>query len=352
MAYQTKNITETVISLPGSVFHPVLSSLLLLFLLSLNPPASAQSGNDFSRLLTPIRGRPEIVLDAEAGFYPSSSIGHEDNNWRLYEHKTSFNIPLPGGRNKLWSTGLNYRQLNLSTEATLPMTPQTALPSRLYAIEFNLSYRRLFQNGHSLGLVGSIGSASDQPFHSQDEIDLNLLGMWQFPSEQNQNWLLFLSYASRRPALNLDHIPLPGIAHLWRTEKGNWLMLGIPASAMEREILPEIKFSIFYMPIRNLNASITWKPYEKIGLFTRFNWENDKYWRAGRKDSDKSLNINHKKISVGCRWLPLENLSVETETGMVFSRSVYEAEKYSKRSDNRLEIEDGWFTELRGDWRF
>ncbi len=329
----------------------MLTLLLSAFLLTLNA-AQAQRGEDFTRLLTPVRGRPPIIFDYQFRFYPSASVRSDESSWRQHENEISFHMPLAGGRGHVWSGGFRYHHFDISTDAALPQTPEAGMPSELAEVDLNISYQRLFENQHYLGVTGKLGSASDQLFHSRRETDLTLLGIWQIPAEDNRSWFIFLSYASRAPALGLDHVPLPGFAHLWLTDEGDWYMLGIPASALRVEALPGTYLNLFYLPVRNVSASITWEAHKDLTLYTAFNWENNRFWRAAREDSDQSLNIHQAKLSIGSRWSIMENLSLSAKTGKVFERSVYEAKRYSQRRDNRLQIADGWFAELKAEWRF
>src|SRR5258708_1637841 len=119
------------------------------------------------------------------------------------------------GNNQIWvHAGLRYQDIH--TEAILPDTGQP-FPEHLWNVVGGATYRHLFEDDSMIGGSLSVGSASDQPFHSSRELVGSLTAFYRLALEGRDSWLFFLSYSNNRDYAN--SVPIPGIEYLYNPSR-------------------------------------------------------------------------------------------------------------------------------------
>ena len=123
------------------------------------------------------------------------------------------------------------------TDAILPDTLQP-FPDELWNVRFGTTYRRLFDNGWIAGGSLSVGSASDKPFESVNEMTAGVHAFLRVPSGEHNAWLFSLSYS---PTGELS-FPIPGVAYAWVPSDDFRMNVGLP-------------FMVWYRPIEDLTLA-------------------------------------------------------------------------------------------------
>jgi hypothetical protein len=201
------------------------------------------------------------------------------------------------------------------TDAVLPDS-QRPFPTELWNINIGSLYVHKFDNGYSGGVGVNLGSASDEPFHSFNELNVGFMSFLQIPVWDGRDaWRLFLAYS---PVGTLN-FPIPGVAYLWNPSNDLHVSIGLPFSVMWRPI-EDLTINVSYMPLVTVNARATYRLVDKLFVYGGFESAQEAYLLAGRQDiSDRFLGYE-KRLLGGLRWEFWKNAAVDLSTGYVFDR--------------------------------
>ena len=231
----------------------------------------------------------------------------------------------------------------------LPDT-QDKLPDHLWDMNLGGSYRRRLQNDWIAGARLTVGSASNKPFDSAEELVVNALGTLQIPHGQRKAWLLMLQYSNNREFL--QHVPIPGVAYLWQPERTFRTVVGIPFAMIHWEPATRWNIDASYFIPRTVRARIQYEIMKNTRLYSGFAWQNKRFFRADRQDGDDRLFFYDKRILAGLQWQLTTQFSLDLQAGFAFDRFIFEGGNYSDRGDNRIEIQDGCFFGIQNRIRF
>jgi hypothetical protein len=161
-----------------------------------------------------------------ATWYPSRPVSPSSSDAELGLLQQSFSVALPMwndcGDVVIFSTGV--RNSMFFTDAVLPDSHRP-FPSELWNVNFGSLYSHRFNNGWMGGLGINFGSASDQPFHSINEMNLGFFSYLQVPVRNDRDaWRFSLMYS---PVGNLN-FPIPGVAYLWNPSDAFHASIGLP----------------------------------------------------------------------------------------------------------------------------
>lgn len=249
-------------------------------------------------------------------------------------------VPLKQDETSEWALIGGLHVIDIASNALLPDT-QEKLPDHLWDMNLGGLYRRRLQNYWIAGARLTIGSASDKPFDSSEELVVNALGTLQIPHGKRNAWLLMLQYSNNREFL--QDVPIPGVAYLWQPQQTLRTVVGIPFAMVHWE--PATRWSVdasYFIP-RTIKANIQYEFIENFHLYTGFAWQNQRFLRTDRRDDDDRLFFYDKRVLAGLQWQITEQLSLDLQAGFAFDRFLFEGEDYGDRGDNRIEIQDGCF---------
>ncbi|MGH9206007.1 MAG: DUF6268 family outer membrane beta-barrel protein, partial [Acidimicrobiales bacterium] len=117
---------------------------------------------------------------------------------------------------------------HFSTDAILPDTHRP-FPTDLWNVNLGVNYTHKFDNGWTGGLMTSVGSASDQPFHGIREMTYGLGATLQIPVWNDRDkWTLGLMYS---PSGTLN-FPIPIVSYSWNPSDSFHLNIGLPFAMM------------------------------------------------------------------------------------------------------------------------
>jgi hypothetical protein len=318
-------------------FLPLASLLLILV------PAPSLAQVEFGRWLGPSIGGQKARASYKWELYDKTTAAGREGDLELTQHDLSLSIPIAQDSEREWSVSATQGIHDVDTRACLPNTGE-CFPDTLQDISVGLTHRRLVKGRRIVGGNLSVGSASDKPFEGMDETTVRATAFLRIPHKGTNAWFLFVSYSNNREFLN--HVPLPGCAYWYAPSRRFYLILGIPFLTLTMRPTDDISLSLSYFAIHTVRGSAKYQILEKLGLFAKFAWTNQAYYRADRLHHYDRLFYYEKRISTGVTInLPREFI-VEMAAGYSFDRFYFEAEDYDERNSNRLDVEDGSFLSL------
>jgi hypothetical protein len=235
-------------------------------------------------------------------------------------------------RNELFHTG-----------AVFPDTGQP-FPEQLWNIRLGTTYRHLFDNGWVTGGTLSVGSASDKPFHSIDEMTLGVNGFLRVPQGEHNAWLFTLSYSSNSEL----PIPIPGVAFLWQPSEQFRMNIGLPLVVMYRPT-EDLTFDFSYMLLTTIHARATYRVLPQVRIYFGYDHENESYLPADRPEEKDRLFYYDERLTAGVQYLVSRCAILELSGGYTFDRYYFEGHSFSDRHQNRIDVGEGPF--LSADFR-
>jgi hypothetical protein len=236
---------------------------------------------------------------------------------------------------------LTLRNTQFQTDAMLNSSGRP-FPGQLWDVGAGLTYLRDLGDGWSAGGVVTLGSRSDRPFNSLQELFPSAIAFLRVPAGGNDAWQYSLTYA---PA-SLIRYPIPGLAYEWNPSERLQVALGVPFSLVWKPT-DTLRLDLGYLPPQSVRVQLTWQVTPRVGLFGGFEWINDAYLLADRLDWGDRFFSLEKRLSVGMRWTPGPGCALDLIGGYAFDRLYYTAENFTEQDRDRVEVAPGGFLMLR-----
>ena len=129
-----------------------------------------------------------------------------------------------------------------------------------------LAYIHKFDNGWTGGGLISVGSASDKPFNSIREMNLNIAAFLRVPAFDERDFWLFSLFYSPGGLLNF---PIPGIAYQLNYSEQFRITIGLPFAVMWKPTL-DWTFNASYIPLTNIRANLDYRYTDDLHFFLSF----------------------------------------------------------------------------------
>jgi hypothetical protein len=313
-------------------------------LLALPPTAAGQ----FEQWLTPTLGELKPEADYRATFYPDQPVRGQPTDLGWVEHRLTFSTPLwQDSRNELSFLGY-ARWQDLDHQAVLPDIGEP-LPDELWNVRFGPGYRHRFDNGWVGGTVLLVGSASDKPFDSKDELTVLATAFLRIPHRERHAWLVSLNYTNFGEYLGKT--PFPGLAYIYAPSEDFTAVIGLPFSSVRARPFERLTINLHYVAVRTVGARLIYEIFRPLRFLAGFDWDNDSYFRAGRSDKDERLHYYEKRVTASLRF-DLRHVGVELTGGYAFDRFFFEGERYADNNQNRIDVDDSPFVVGKVSLRF
>ena len=318
---------------------------LAIFLCLLCSPAQAQDQDLPTEFLSShfgtIRGWLEYSVDHDF----QQGVSDQPSEFSL----TEYYLRVPGFRwldqDHEFLVGSSLRILDVDTDAMFPDTAQS-FPEYFANPELILAYKQRIAGAKIWGASLTLGSPSDRPFASIQEVAVDATAFLRLPVGQGGDaWLLFINYSNARPGL--QHIPLPGIAYVYEPSEDFLALVGVPFTFINYKPSPRWTLRASYILPRDLQAKASYELSDSLTLYSGFDWGSDIFFRHDRHDDEDRLFFYKKTLSAGIRWELSEDLYLDFSAGYRFDRFFFEGEDYDDRSFNRIDVGDGAFLALR-----
>jgi len=231
----------------------------------------------------------------------------------------------------LGTTSIN--QTRLGTDAVLPQSGRD-VPNELWDLRAGMFFTRELASGWKVGGLFNFGSASDEPFHSEDELTLASLGFVSIPVRNRDAWTFSLFYS---PTSQLN-FPIPGIAYVWRPNDELEAQIGLPASLI---YAPNDSFSFRarYTPVTDVLVEARQVLGADWSLFTRYQIINETYFLADRLHRRDRFFQFEQQIAVGLsRSLPA-GFSLDLSAAYLWDRRFFHSSDFDLRSDDLIKVD-------------
>lgn len=318
----------------------------LVFLVA-GPAAGQEIGRQW---LSPRLGQLKTAVAYGVVGVPERTVEDQDAELSMVRHAFSVFAPLWQNETEEAAARVKIDAWDLDTRARLTK-PDVGLPDHLWDLQFGGSYRRKLANGWIAGAGVEIGSQSDEPFASCEEVTVNVLGSLQIPAGQRDSWLFMVQYSNNRPFAR--HAPIPGVAYQWVPDpKRLRAVIGVPFSSLYAEPIDRLYVNLRYLLIRRIHAEVGYRICDPATVYVSFDWDNDRFLRADRGNDDDRLFYYEKRLTAGVRWEVCEGMTVDAFGGYAFDRFFFEGERFDDRDQSRINVADGCFLGINARYRF
>ena len=308
-------------------------------------PGEGMGFGGFSKKL----GKLEIAAEYKISTTAKEGVKKQDQNLSLYQQGLNVLYPLRQNENFESALTFQFEVMDIATRGRL-IQAGVGLPDHLWEMGLGGLMRGRLDNEWIWGVRVSGGSASDKPFDGLSETNLNATGSMQIPAGDDDQHLLFLNFATNREFL--PYIPIPGYAYQWNIDRNRQALLGIPFCWGRWRAMDKLTLQGSYFIPRTVHAKISYELWEGVDLYSGFDWQNQRWFRAGREDDDDRIFYYEKKVGVGLQCEIVDNCKIDFQGGYGFDRFFFEGEEYDDRGDNRISFSDGFFLGTQVNFRF
>ena len=306
---------------------------------------SAWCQSDFAMFLNPRPNDFSAIGGVESTFYGKQDVEDEDAEVEAFRLEGRVRLMLGKPSSDEWVLSLDALAWDLDSDAHFDESGKS-LPDDLQNYAMGITYRRFLDNDWMWGQHLRLGSASDEPFHSPDEMYVKGTTFLRIPSGDANAWLFLLDLDTNR-----EFPVLPGVAYQYVFNRQLWVVVGIPVFALGWQATESIQVDLSYLPLKNVNASTTWRLTDPLKMRLAFEWRSDYFKRADRDEWDDRIEVEEKRGVIGFEYSFTEQLSLGLEGGYAFGREIGEGDSWDDRRENNIEIEDSWFGGIKLNWR-
>jgi hypothetical protein len=295
---------------------------------ALGPAAGA-----FSPVFNPIVGHAAIRADYQVRWLPAEPVVGQPANLGYVQQDMLLSIPIWQCSTDEWLATANLRAETFHTQAILPDTHQP-FPEDLWNIRFGTTYRHLFENGWIAGGTVTVGTASDQPFHSINEMTAGVNAFLRVPQGEHNAWLFTLSYS---PVSELPY-PIPGVAFMWQPSESFRANIGLPFQVMWRPV-EDLTFDVSYMLLTTFHARTTYRLCRRLRVYTAYAVEDEAYLLADRADvNDRFFNIDQ-RLTAGVLYSITPKAALDLSSGYIFDHHFFEGKNFTSGNNfNRVDV--------------
>jgi hypothetical protein len=273
-------------------------------------------------------------------WYPPRSVSGADSrgHFALVRQHASAIAPLWTGDGEVLAFSAGVDNSLASTNLTLPDSHRP-FPDNLWYVRPGLNYLRKTDDRRLYGATILMGSPSDKPYHSVDELDPVVFGFIQTPATNGRDaWRFLFFYA---PASDVS-FPLPGFAYLWNPSDTFHASLGL-FPAMLWQPVERLTINLSYLPLATGNARATYQLLDTLSIFGGFESLEEAYFLAGRHDTDdRFLGLEERWIG-GLRWDAWPHIAVEASGGYAIRRAYGVGENWFSHLHDKVDIGPGPF---------
>jgi hypothetical protein len=181
-------------------------------------------------------------------------------------------------------------------------------------------------------------------------MDINATAALRVPARERDAWVFFLNYGSNREFW--PHIPIPGVGYSYHPSDQFKAVVTTGVVSVEYRPVEALTLSALYVAVRTVDVRLTYQLFRPVRLWVGFDWTNERYLLADRADPDDRLFYYEKRVRAGVIVGLARQLFVDMDVGYSFDRFYFEGEDYGDRGQNRIDVDDGPFVQVRLGTRF
>ena len=300
----------------------------------------------FANLMGPAVGHLVPRVDYRATWFPDEEVRGQPTNLGYVQQNLSAVFPIWQDPCDEWSLSVHVGDELFHTSAILPDT-RRPFPDDLWNIRFSTSYRYLFSNGWIGGGGLSVGTASDKPFHSINEMTVGVNAFLRVPQGEHNAWLFSLSYS---PTSELP-FPIPGVAFIYQPTDYLRLNIGLPFAVWYRP-WDDLTVELSYMLLRTVHARAVYRVCAPVRVYAGFDWSNESYFLADRFDENDRFFYYEKRLSAGVQVFLRRQALLDISSGYVFDRFYFQGHQYNDLHHDRIDVGSGPLLGLRFELRY
>lgn len=283
----------------------------------------------------------------EVTWYPSRGVSGQASDFGVVRQRIALGAPLWRNETDMVLAHFSLRNTLFATDAILPDSLRP-FPEQLWNVNFGLNYMHQFDNGWMGGMMGGIGSASDTPFQSINDITANLGVFVRVPVRNGRDaWQFMLSYMVGGP---ID-FPIPMVAYAWNPSDRLKVNLGLPFTVAWQPA-EDWMLNFTYFPLNNVNARLTYDVTERIQVFAAYEYLNESYFLTDRTNIEERFFAFEQRLSAGVQWAIWEHATVDWNAGYSLGRNFGEGENQWESLSDRVDVAPGPFFGLNFRLRF
>jgi len=301
-------------------------------------PAMGGAEEPFLRLLGPRAADLRVEAELSGHGYPERHVEGQSETVSRWGQGATVSAVSPFGPEGEGGMSAKVKHVGLHSESRLPDSGDP-LPDHLWELRLGGTYRRFLDGDRWLGLSAAVGSQSDEPFHSPDEVGVDATAVYRVPWGESSALLFLLNYSNTRDFWN--HVPLPGLACSYQPSRRVLALVGLPASFLRAQWESGWGVSLFYLLPRTARAETSYRFFPEATAFAAFQMDHEQHFRAGREDKGDRLAYYEKRVEAGLRYEAPADLDLEVAVGYAFDRYYFEGRDFGDRGDDRLDLRDG-----------
>lgn len=317
------------------------------------PPEGDEPGAD--RLPDTLRSTLE-ALGASAGvadgfgymWSPRAAVRRQNATMGLSNYQFGLTVPLESDADHLLFANGSMQALDIRTNAILP-TDRVRFPRSLWDVQAGGGYVGQLDGGWSWGATVNIGTASDKPFHSLSEATLSALAFVRRPQGESNAWLFYVASISNGQLGR--NIPVPGVAYEYHTDNLN-AVIGFPFVTLDYRPTREWQFEFNYAALTDVLARGTYHLTSAARLYNSFEWTNQAWFRAARRNKNDQLFRYEKRVLAGFGWQLAERVDFTFAYGYAFDRLFVENSGFGFSGRNRTDIAPARFLAVQFELKY
>jgi hypothetical protein len=270
-------------------------------------------------------------------WFPGAAVKGTDDRWAMVGQDFRFMAPMrQDGPNILMLSG-GVSQRLIDTDVLMPDS-RAAYPDNLWNVTLGLMYMRTLSEGRMFSCGVNIGSASDRPFGSINEMNVSTMAMYRRPSGPRNAWTFGVMYS---PTGEIQ-FPIPMVSYFWNPSDQFQANLGVPFMATYRPS-DRWTFEASYMPIHTINARALYKLSDRLRLVGGYSWSNEAYSLYDRTNDNDRFFLYDQRVSLGIETRLNSWLTADLTGGYAFGRYSYVGAQWDSTQYDRVDIANGPF---------
>ncbi len=307
-------------------------------------PAFGQSPGQW---LNPRLGASKTSFEFTYRGYFEQDVKKQREDLDASNYILGFSTPIRQNDTSEWSAFGRLGVWDINTDG---MLAGDKFSDHLYDIELGTAYRWKTADNWLWGVSLAVGSPSDKPFSSGEEISVAANAFLRIPDGERNAWVFMANLSNTREFL--PYVPIPGVAYWWEVNDDLDLLLGVPFSSVRWTPLEKLSVEASYRMLRNVHAKVSYEILDGWWVYGSFDWDNQRFFRHDRPDDDDRLWYYEKRVAGGLRVKIMEDLHLDFSGGYAFDRIWFESDEYSDRGDDIIHLGDGPFVGVSLNWRF
>ena len=188
----------------------IAAALFLVILPMLITTTAPAADSAFFRLLNPRFGNMETEASYTGRFWSEEKVQDSSYDFAIQKHDFAFQTPIWQDQHNELALGLSADVRLVDSELILPEVNRK-FPDELWDLNLGVSYRRKINQQWVGGVRAAIGSPSDKPFNSGDEIAYNGAAFARYDINKN-NGMYFFPFLLQHHRLSAGHpLSRPGL---------------------------------------------------------------------------------------------------------------------------------------------